>query len=83
MAKNCLEKTRDQRLAKFSLATLFQGSWGKSPHPNKSPFHPFIGDTWESSFIDPSDHFSPIKLPKIPDDEENPNIDAVGVGYHN
>ena len=83
MAKNCLEKTRDQRLAKFSLATLFQGSWGKSPHPNKSPFHPFIGDTWESSFIDPSDQFSPIKLPKIPDDEENPNIDAVGVGYHN
>jgi len=77
MAKNCLEKTRDQRLAKFSLATLFQGSWGKSPHPNKSPFHPFIGDTWESSFIDPSDQFSPIKLPKIPDDEENPNIDAV------
>jgi len=71
MAINCLEKTRDQRLAKFSLASLFQGSWGKSPHPNKSPFQPFLSDPWEPSFIDPSDPFSPVKLPKIPDDEEN------------
>jgi len=79
MAKNCLEKTRNQRLAKFSLATLFQGSWGKSPHPNKSPFNPFIGETWESSFIDPSDQFSPIKLPKIPGDEEESPGDVMCV----
>ena len=71
MAINCLAKTRDQRLAKFSLATLFLGSWGKSPHPNKSPFHPLISDSWEPSFIDPSDPFSPIKLPRIPDDDES------------
>jgi len=80
MAKNCLEKTRNQRLAKFSLATLFQGSWGKSPHPNKSPFNPFIGETWESSFIDPSDQFSPIKLPKIPDEEEEGTGDVMCAG---
>ena len=78
---NCLEKTRDQRLAKFSLATLFQGSWGKSPHPNKSPFHPLISDPWEPSF-DPSDPFSPIKLPRIPEDEENSELEKRKVCLH-
>jgi len=83
MAINCLEKTRGQRLAKFSLASLFQGSWGKSPHPNKSPFHPSLSEPWEPSFIDPSDPFSPVKLPKIPDDEEHsdrtafPNFEPI------